>query len=454
MPSFFDWDPETRARVDRRERPELTHGVIEFIAPQEYMVRPPQPVVIVFVIDVSFGALQSGMLHIAAKAIRDSLDTIPNTDDRTKIAFITFDSAMHFYNLSGTDIQMLIVSDLEQPFLPTPYDLLVSLTESRDCIELFLQKLPNLFNGSQQTLSAMGMGLKAAEKLIGSIGGKIICLQHSLPNHDNGSLKMREDPKLLGTAKESVLLQPAISFYKNFAVDCSPAQISIDLFLFNSKYTDIATLSGCTKFTGGNLFYYPGFNAQNQQDSIKFGTELSHLLTRPLGLEAVLRIRASQGIKMTSFHGNFFLRSTDLLSLPNVSPDNAYSIELSITEDLKSTTACFQTALLFTNSDGERRIRVLTLCIPVTSSIGEVYASADHHAVAALLIKKAVDRSLTSKIEDARDALMYKTTEILALYKTQFNQATHPQQLMISENMKLLPAYVLGMIKNVFFISY
>ena len=38
VPSFFDWDPETRARVDRMERPELTHGVVEYIAPQEYMV--------------------------------------------------------------------------------------------------------------------------------------------------------------------------------------------------------------------------------------------------------------------------------------------------------------------------------------------------------------------------------------------------------------------------------
>lgn len=247
---------------------------------------------------------------------------------------------------------MLVVSDLEQPYLPLPYDLLVSLSESRGTIESFLEKLPTLFGTSQQTLSAMGKALKSAEKLIGSIGGKVICLQYSLPNHEEGSLKMREDSKILGTAKESSLLQPATAFYKNFAVECSPSQISIDLFLFNPQYADVATLSGCSKFTGGNLFYYQGFSASNQEDACKFEAELSHLLQRPLGLEAVLRIRASKGIKMSTFHGNFFLRSTDLLSLPNVNPDNSYTIELSITEEIKTSTACFQTALLYTDCTG------------------------------------------------------------------------------------------------------
>jgi len=30
-------------RRDRLERPELTLGTVEFVAPAEYMVRPPQP---------------------------------------------------------------------------------------------------------------------------------------------------------------------------------------------------------------------------------------------------------------------------------------------------------------------------------------------------------------------------------------------------------------------------
>ena len=54
---------------------------------------------LLFVIDVSYAAIQSGMLTIAAHSILSSLDRIMNADDRTRIGFITVDRLYHFYNL-------------------------------------------------------------------------------------------------------------------------------------------------------------------------------------------------------------------------------------------------------------------------------------------------------------------------------------------------------------------
>jgi protein transport protein SEC24 len=62
-------------------------------------VRPPQPAVFFFLIDVTYGAVQSGMVAAAANAILNTLDQIPDSDGRAKIGFITFDSSLHFYNL-------------------------------------------------------------------------------------------------------------------------------------------------------------------------------------------------------------------------------------------------------------------------------------------------------------------------------------------------------------------
>jgi len=57
---------------------------------------------------------------------------------------------------------------------------------------------------------------------------------------------------------------------------------------------------------------------------------------------------------MHTFHGNFFVRSTDLLSLPNVNPDAGFGIQVSVEEALSDThTACFQAALLYTSSKGK-----------------------------------------------------------------------------------------------------
>ena len=40
---------------------------------------------------------------------------------------------------------MLCVSDLEEPFLPLPAELLVNLDESREVVEALLDKLPAMF---------------------------------------------------------------------------------------------------------------------------------------------------------------------------------------------------------------------------------------------------------------------------------------------------------------------
>jgi protein transport protein SEC24 len=62
FPPNFDFDPQTNTYIDRNRRPELTCPVYEFLAPVEYCSRPPQPPVFVFVLDVSWPAITTGML--------------------------------------------------------------------------------------------------------------------------------------------------------------------------------------------------------------------------------------------------------------------------------------------------------------------------------------------------------------------------------------------------------
>jgi hypothetical protein len=60
-----------------------------------------------------------------------------------------------------------------------------------------------------------------------------------------------------------------------------------------------------------------------------------------------------RGLAIHTFHGNFFVRSTDLLSLPNVNPDAGFGMQLSIEESLSDVqNVCFQAALLYTSSKG------------------------------------------------------------------------------------------------------
>lgn len=86
--------------------------------------------------------------------------------------------------------------------------------------------------------------------------------------------------------------------------------------LCSAQNTDVASLAALPKYTCGHLYYHPRFIGQ--RDAPKLRAELHRNLTRPTGWEAVMRIRTSRGLRVSAFHGHFFVRSSDLLALPQV----------------------------------------------------------------------------------------------------------------------------------------
>ncbi|OQR75355.1 protein transport protein Sec24B-like, partial [Tropilaelaps mercedesae] len=100
LPTDFLQDPVTGRFGDPEQRPEIQNGTVEYIAPSEYMVRPPQAATYLYVMDVSFQAVETGYLKVATEQILECLDHVPG-DGRTTVGFITFDSTVHFYSLDG-----------------------------------------------------------------------------------------------------------------------------------------------------------------------------------------------------------------------------------------------------------------------------------------------------------------------------------------------------------------
>ncbi|KAG6540868.1 hypothetical protein Mapa_017742 [Marchantia paleacea] len=437
-------------RKDAEERPELSQGSIEFVAPTEYMVRPPMPPVYFFLIDVSASAIRTGMLQIACETMKASLDKLPGYP-RTQIGFITFDSTLHFYNLKSslTQPQMMVVAELDDPFLPMPDDLLVNLSESRAVVEALLDSLPSMFQNNLNIESALGPALKAAFMVMSQLGGKLLVFQSTLPSLGAGRLKLRgDDPRLYGTDKECTLRVTEEQFYKQMAADFSKYQIGVNIYAFADKYTDLASLGTLPKYTGGQIIHYPGFQPDFHRQ--KFSYELGRDLSRETAWEAVMRIRCGKGIRFSTFHGHFMLRSSDLLALPAVDCDKAFAMQLTLEDTLlTSQTVYFQVAVLYTSSSGERRIRVHTMAAPVTADLGEMYRSADVGAIASLMSRLAIEKSMSSKLEDARQAGQARLVKSLREYKTLFAvQHRTTGRLIYPESLKLLPLYVLAINKS------
>ena len=118
-------------RLDHLQRPELNKGTVDFVVPEEYWAqhpppriaplyqsvlpsedtgfRKPEPMNYVFAIDVSVEAIQSGLTRAACtsllrilygEASGEEVKVQPCIPPQTKVAIISYDSTIHFYNLS------------------------------------------------------------------------------------------------------------------------------------------------------------------------------------------------------------------------------------------------------------------------------------------------------------------------------------------------------------------
>nr|XP_011466237.1 PREDICTED: protein transport protein Sec24-like At3g07100 isoform X2 [Fragaria vesca subsp. vesca] len=439
----------TGRRIDMDQRPELTHGSVEFVAPTEYMVRAPMPPLYFFLIDVSSSAVKSGMIEVVAQTIRSCLDELPG-HPRTQIGFATFDSTVHFYNMKSslTQPQMMVVSDLDDIFVPLPDDLLVNLSESRSVVETFLDSLPSMFQDNSNVESAFGPALKASLMLMSQLGGKLLIFQNTLPSLGVGRLKLRGDElRVYGTDKEHPLRLPEDPFYKQMAAEFTKFQIGVDVYAFSDKYTDIASLGTLAKYTGGQVYYYPNFQSTSHGEKLRH--ELARDLTRETAWEAVMRIRCGK-VRFSSYHGNFMLRSTDLLALPAVDCDKAFAMQLILDETLLTIqTVYFQVALLYTASCGERRIRVHTAAVPVVTDLAEMYRQADTGAIVTLLSRLAIEKTLSSKLEDARNSLQLRIVKALKEFRN-LHAVQHRLggKMIFPESLKFLPMYGLALCKS------
>ncbi|GCE97445.1 COPII subunit [Zygosaccharomyces mellis] len=445
VPMQFD---QTMAGVpaNRYDRNEVKYAVMEYLAPKEYTMRQPPPSTYSFILDVSQNAIKSGLLATATRTIAEMLDSIPNHDSRTRISILCVDNNIHYFSIppdeDSDQVRMMDVADLDEPFFPRPNSMVVPLKSCRNNLERVLNLIPEVFQFNIMSKFALGPALKSAYNLIGGIGGKIIVVSSTLPNIGVGKLQKRNESGSVNTSKESAqLLSCQDTFYKSFTIDCSKVQITVDTFLASEDYMDVATLANLGRYTGGQTHFYPGFSATKLTDVTKFTKEFSKHLSMDISLETVMRARGTTGIRSNTFYGHFFNRSSDLCAFSTMPRDQSYVFDMSIDDSIIGDYACIQIGTLLSLNTGQRRIRVITMCIPTTESLSDVYASVDQLALTAYHTEKAVEKALASSLQDAREYLNKAVQDVLAVYKKEIvvSNTAGGAPLRLCANMRMFP---------------
>ncbi|KAJ5551158.1 Sec23/Sec24 beta-sandwich [Penicillium sp. DV-2018c] len=464
-PEYFAPLDATGARVDRMQRPELLMGTVEFTVPKEYWNKEPVGLQTLFLIDVSRESVHRGFLKGVCQGIRDALygdgtESSEGEGDESsrrlpagaKVGIVTYDKEVHFYNLTASldQAQMMVMTDLDEPFVPLSEGLFVDPYESKSIITSLLSRLPNIFSSIKYPESALLPTLNSALSALQATGGKIVCAMASLPTYGPGHLTMREDPKVHGTDAEKKLFTTENSAWKKTASKMAEAGVGLDLFMAapGGTYLDVATIGHVSSLTGGETFFYPNFHAP--RDILKLRKEIAHAVTRETGYQTLMKVRCSNGLQVSAYHGNFVQHTMGAdLEIAGVDADKAISVLFSYDGKLDpKLDAHFQAALLYTSADGQRRVRSINVVAAVNEGGLETMKFVDQDAVVSVIAKEAASKTLDKTLKDIRANISEKTVDIFSGYRKIFSGSHPPGQLVLPENLKEFSMYMLSLVKS------
>ncbi|KAJ5326787.1 uncharacterized protein N7506_009889 [Penicillium brevicompactum] len=462
-PEYFSPLDPSGARVDRMQRPELMMGTVEFTVPKEYWNKEPVGLQTLFLIDVSRESAHRGFLKGVCGGIKEALygDGKEPTDGAessrqlppgAKVGIVTYDKEVHFYNLTATldQAQMMVMTDLEEPFVPLNEGLFVDPYESKNVITSLLSRIPSIFSSIKNPESALLPTLNSALSALQATGGKVICATATLPNFGPGPLANREDPKLHGTEGERKLFATENPAWKKTATKLAEAGVGVDVFMAapGGVYLDVATIGHVSSLTGGETFFYPNFHAP--RDIRKLRNELTHAITRETGYQTLMKVRCSNGLQVSAYHGNFVQHTLGAdLEIAGVDADKAIGVLFSYDGKLDpKLDAHFQAALLYTSADGQRRVRCINVVAAVNEGGMETMKFVDQDAVVSVIAKEAASKTLDKSLKDIRANITEKTIDIFSGYRKIFSGSHPPGQLVLPENLKEFSMYMLSLVKS------
>ena len=463
-------------RYDRNERVELCRGVVDILVPSMYSIRPSQVPAYVFLADVSPKAIASGLFKSCIENIRACLGTIAG-GSRAMFGVVTFDTEVHFYSISskGEDIPVTVLSEVNDIFAPVPAEAwLAPVQDRQDRIEQLFQLLLDLhasegakgLNTGPEYLrngSAFSAALTAAAYSLGSHGGRILAFQSSLPSLGIGKTSCREEMKVYGRHEETEywFSDPSLPSYKRLGKFCAENQICVDIISAVEGHGELATLSLVPQKTGGELIHYQSFKGGSAYDEHRLREDIFRLLCSNVALEAVLKIRCSEGLRVFAVHGPGYVKGdASEVNIAAVGEDLTFVATFEYTQDIEDerSNAFLQVSLLHTTLEGKRCVRVMNIQLPLTSQLSSVFRHSDIDTVTNLLCRKSVRQiyegakgteGAPRKLTTIRDSMLSRVIKILYAYRKYCATASSSGQLILPEALKFLPLMSLALAKSV-----
>jgi len=495
-----------------------SYGIVDHIVHGKYNVRQTmrQPYYLYAIETTSWNRASHALRHFVIPQLQKEYKMIlqtnttttttyqPNSTHPPKIGFFLFDGhACYFPYFQSNQIQLAVMADFtEDPFCPIPlnmftYSVVVMEQEEEETsiLDQVLDAIPSLLQSTTTTLAAaeatevsICAAMSVLRSALAETGGRGTTITSLLPNSTTtpvSSINSKNNPSSTSHPTDSA------TFYKKLGEDCHMESIRLDIVLlttttslYNTKNssTAISILGEVCNATCGKLRRLDICSSW-QDDECPLALELSKLCTIwSTATDAVLKLRISNGIRLKSRHaylgnGPGFLVSSGGLLL-DMSPELEMAhvgAETCIVANLEHSVGgipaksnhkiYFQAALLYTTPFGQRRVRVMNLCLSSTTLPSIVFRNADYASIAVLMSRQvisdildnskddsnggAIQNNSNSAISIARENLIETTVQILTCYRLHTTAIKSPiGQLILPEALQLLPIWSLSMLKS------
>ena len=472
---FYQPLNEKKKRIDSDTRIELCNSTYEFITSKNYYIKKPEKTFFIFVIDTSLFSVMSNFLFSVIESLKDAIIN-NNIFNYTfaKVSFITYNSDIQFYsfNRNCSQPQILSIND-EEPFLPIIKDFLIfDLNNEKDKILQILDCISNNYLNNNNHLNYIVRdsnkifdAIKSAYLIGENIGGNIFLFSSS--NNINKHPKMNGNIEINkhNNKQEAIYYSPNDNKQLGIGIGLllSKHYLSIDIFINCEKDINLYTLNQLTDYTNGTIQLFKNFNYE--EDYIRLYNQIRKSLLRTNGNESEMRIRFSNGYKIQNFFTRTLVTTNNniLFIFPSINSEQSYQISIDLNEEENKfkkeslnniNNSVFenededflfiQSALLYSSGDGNKRIRLHNLCIPLTNDINEIFNGINYESLICMNMKIGIDRLY--KYFSLSDSVIFLRNNFNLFIDFFFNY-----QKELTDNLKFYPIYFLGMIKNIIF---
>ena len=425
---------------NRSSRPELFAGTYEFRAPAEYTNRPVQPPLFLFCIDISSSSLKLGLPSQVLSSLLAVLDYIPDSD-RVEIGILTFDEHIQLYSLGPTgNLLEIVITDVEDPFLSEPVSgCCFNVKSNREQLESLIDKL-TLVNFSVEFKKSVSVGALAQalkDTMLRGRGGRVLVFASKIGDVGLHALAARPDKKLRPLFQDQDCV--AASNYLRLGEECCGEDMCIDIFVCTTTTVNIPDLGALCTLSGGDLYYFPGFNLEVDGDRLHY--KIARVLTRAQCSQALMRVRCSNGLSVDYYIGKYRRKGPMEMEVACLDSDKAFAVVLKYDEHLREDKEYFvQGALLYTSARGERVIRIFNGRLYATTSMASVYKYADADTITNIMLKTSVSDLFAESLTAVRDKWKAMIARVLTCFKKLCGRAVC-FDFCCPESLQLLPLY-------------